>query len=90
MRFLLGFRELGREESASLSDSAKMMDFFRDEVRKRRSSQNKHPDDGYETLLLQIVETWGAFMGNECERQSLKNMWLDGGLEGGMLHVLFQ
>jgi hypothetical protein len=34
-------------------------------------------------LMLQIVEMWGAFMGDECENQSLKNIWLDAGLEGG-------
>jgi hypothetical protein len=33
--------------------------------------------------MLQIVEMWGAFMGNECENLSLKNLWLDVGLEGG-------
>ena len=80
--------EKSREESASLSGSEKMMDFFRDEVRRRRSSQGKHPGDDYEMLMLQIVEMWGAFMGNECEWQSLKNMWLDDGLGGGMLHFL--
>lgn len=82
--------EKSREESVSLLDSAKMMDFFRDEVRRRRSSQGKHPGDDYKTLMLQIVEMWGAFMGNESEWQSLKNMWLDGGLGGGMLHFLSQ
>jgi len=73
-----------REEFASLPDSAKMMDFFRDQVQRRRSLGDKQPDDRYATLMLQIVEMWGAFMGDECERQSLKNMWLDSGLEGGM------
>jgi len=79
-----------RQEFASLSDTAKMMDFFRAEVQSRRSSQGKQPDDYYETLMLQIVEMWGAFMGDECERQSLKNMWLVDDLEGGMLHVKLQ
>ncbi len=82
--------EKSREEFASLLDSAKMMDFFRDEVRRRRSTQGKKADDDYATLLLRIVEMWGAFMGDECERQSLKSMWLDGGSGGGMLHVSLQ
>lgn len=76
-----------RQEFASLSDTAKMMDFFRAEVQSRRSSQGKQPDDYYETLMLQIVEMWGAFMGDECERQSLKNMWLVDDLEGDNLLV---
>ena len=73
--------EKSRKESAMLSDSSKMMDFFRQEV-KRRRSKTKQPE-AYESLMTQIVEMWGAFMGNECENQSLKNLWLDGGLEGG-------
>ena len=72
-----------RKETASLPDSAKMMDFFRQEVRKRRS-QSEQPE-AYESLMLQIVEMWGAFMGSECETQGLKNLWLDAGLEGGIV-----
>ena len=72
-----------RKETASLPDSAKMMDFFRQEVSRRRS-EDKQPDV-YESLMTQIVEMWGAFMGGECETQSLKNLWLDAGLEGGMV-----
>ena len=72
-----------RKETASLSDSTKMMDWFRQEVTRRRS-QAKQPDI-YESLMVQIVEMWGAFMGSECETQSLKNLWLDAGLEGGIV-----
>lgn len=74
--------EKSREESASLSDLAKMMDFFRQEVGRRRLIA-KHPE-AYESLMMQIVEMWGAFMGDECENQSLKNLWLDASLDGGM------
>ena len=69
------------KETASLPDSAKMMDFFRKEVGGRRSQAEK--PEAYESLMVQIVEMWGAFMGNECETQGLKNLWLDAGLEGG-------
>lgn len=75
--------EKSRRDSASLSDAAKMMDFFRQEVG-RRCPRVEQPHT-YETLMLQIVEMWGAFMGSECESQSLKNLWLDAGLEGGSL-----
>ncbi|KAI6779535.1 uncharacterized protein J7T54_002803 [Emericellopsis cladophorae] len=37
------------QEFASLSDTAKMMDFFRAEAQSRRSTQGKQPDDYYET-----------------------------------------
>ena len=72
-----------RKETTSLPDSAKMMDFFRQEVESRRS-QAKQPEV-YESLMVQIVEMWGAFMGSECETQGLKNLWLDAGLEGGIV-----
>ena len=78
--------EKSRKESALLPDSLKMMDFFRQEI-KRRRSKAKQPG-AYESLMMQVVEMWGAFMGDDCENQSLKNLWLDGGLEGGRLILL--
>jgi monoamine oxidase len=78
--------EKSRRELESMSDSSKMMDFFRQEV-ERRGSHAKQPE-AYEALMMQIVEMWGAFMGDECENQSLKNIWLDAGLEGGNLILL--
>ncbi|KAL8840009.1 MAG: hypothetical protein Q9170_001493 [Blastenia crenularia] len=75
------------ENSSSLSNSAKMMDFFRQELQRRRSQTEK--PEPYEALMMQIVEMWGAFMGNECENQSLKNLWLDAGLEGDIVTALW-
>ncbi|KAL4909681.1 hypothetical protein BDW74DRAFT_173174 [Aspergillus multicolor] len=66
-----------------IGDQIRMIDFFRDEVRKK-ASRRQEPD-GYEELMLQIVEMWGAFMGDECENQSLKNLALDAGLDGDNL-----
>ena len=73
--------EKSGKDAESISDEVKMMDFFREEVQKR-CSRAEQPED-YEALMVQIVEMWGAFMGDECEKQSLKNLWLDAGLEGG-------
>jgi phytoene dehydrogenase-like protein len=73
--------EKSRNEYPSLSNSSKMMDFFRQEVGKRLSEAQQ--PEAYESFMVQIVEMWGAFMGNECENQSLKNLWLEAGLEGG-------
>lgn len=36
-----------------------------------------------EPLLASIIEMWGAFMGADYETQSLKNLWLDEGVDGG-------
>ena len=71
------------KEAMALSDSIKMMDFFRQEVARRRL-RAKRPGT-YESLMMQIVEMWGAFMGSDCTAQGLKNMWLDAGLEGGTI-----
>ena len=59
------------------------MDFFRQEVSKRRPQANK--PEAYESLMVQIVEMWGAFMGDDCENQGLKNLWMDAGWEGGIV-----
>ncbi|KAL8854172.1 MAG: hypothetical protein Q9221_001095 [Calogaya cf. arnoldii] len=69
-------------EAEFLPDSAKMMDFYREELN-RRCLEAEEPET-CRNLMLQIVEMWGAFMGNECETQGLKNLYLDAGLEGGM------
>lgn len=73
--------EKSKEEYASLSDTSKMMDFFRKAVAKR-ALRAAHPER-YTALMLQIAEMWGAFMGDDCENQSLKGLSLDPGLEGG-------
>ena len=68
--------ETSRRHKLSIPDAESMMDFFRGQL------QGSKPE-AYQ-LMLQVVEMWGAFMGDDCERQSLKNMWLDEGLRGGM------
>ena len=73
--------EKSGNEAALIPDDAKMMDFFRHEVQKR-CSQAEQPEV-YEALMIQVVEMWGAFMGDDCENQGLKNLWLDADLEGG-------
>ncbi|KAL8982291.1 MAG: hypothetical protein Q9205_003153 [Flavoplaca limonia] len=75
-----------RTETSTLQDSVKMMDFFRQELG-RRCLGEKEPAT-YKNLMSQIVEMWGAFMGDDCERQGLKNLWLDAGLEGGIFGLM--
>ncbi|KAI4218736.1 MAG: hypothetical protein L6R36_008781 [Xanthoria steineri] len=73
------------KEAHLLPDSAKMMDFFREELDKR-CQEAKEPEI-HRNLMMQIVEMWGAFMGSECETQGMKNLYLDAGLEGDNLFV---
>ncbi|KAI1124601.1 putative flavin-containing amine oxidase [Nemania abortiva] len=77
--------ERSRKRHLKLSSDAKMMDFFRKQVdREYRNAQSPEPQN---MRLNQIIEMWGAFMGDDCERQSLKNLWLDSGLAGRNLFV---
>jgi hypothetical protein len=66
-------------ESQSISPSTPMMDFFRDKV------ASSHHDRSTKEKLLQIVQMWGAFIGTDCEKQSLKFFWLEEGIDGGEL-----
>lgn len=65
------------ENSRTVSPHAKMADFFEDKVK------HEIHDVDHQRLLRQVVKMWGAFMGNDYENQSLKNFWLEQGLEGG-------
>ncbi|KAI1194970.1 flavin-containing amine oxidase [Nemania serpens] len=79
-----------QKQHSTLSDEVKMMDFVRQEL-SRRYPRTKHPQakriENDEMLLRQVIEMWGAFMGDDCERQSLKNLRFDSGLEGDNLFV---
>lgn len=83
--------ERSRGAGGEIGEEARMMDFFREEVKRRARAGSgsgegafRTPDGyDYEGLMLQIVEMWGAFMGDDCENQSLRNLALDAGLDGG-------
>lgn len=77
--------ENSKDKTTELDDAEKMMD-FRQQIRFRNPGHSR--SEAYETLMLDIVEIWGAFMGDECERQSLKNLWLEAGLEGDTMLIL--
>ncbi|KAI4223594.1 MAG: hypothetical protein L6R36_005303 [Xanthoria steineri] len=66
-------------EAHLLPDSAKMMEFFREELDKR-CLEAIEPEI-LSNLMIQIVEMWGAFMGSDCEIQGMINLYLDAGLE---------
>lgn len=68
--------------AAAIPDTIKMMDFVHEEIQRKCSHRRCQEPDA--PLLAYIAEMWGAFMGDDGERQSLKNLWLDAGLEGGM------
>lgn len=73
--------ETSRAQFNSIDDSSRMVDVFKQEVERRYCHIGK--SEARRILMLQIVEMWGAFMGDDFENQSLKNFWLDCGIEGG-------
>ncbi|KAK4184024.1 hypothetical protein QBC35DRAFT_525760 [Podospora australis] len=75
--------EASKNKPEAFPSAAKMMNFFRHEVGRR--AMQAEEGEAYRTMMTQIVEMWGAFMGDDCENQSLKNLWLDSGLEGDNL-----
>lgn len=40
-------------------------------------------DEELQKITLELAETWGAFVGDSFERQSLKWFWLEECLDGG-------
>lgn len=69
------------QNSCSIAPTEKMMDFFRNRV------VTGHYDKKTQEKLLEIVEMWGAFIGTECEQQSLKHFWLEQGIDGDNLFL---
>jgi phytoene dehydrogenase-like protein len=73
--------DYSRAHHYSLLASEKMMNFFRTKVEEGGDAGRYSAE--YQRLMKLIVEMWGAFMGCDCELQSLKNLCLDQGIEGG-------
>ncbi|KAI9830149.1 MAG: hypothetical protein M1819_005826 [Sarea resinae] len=83
------------DHSAKINPSESLMDFFRKKVREKFSEDWDHtgkdmaPKEAkYEQdTILQMAETWGAFVGGTIERQSLKFLWMEECIEGENLFV---
>jgi hypothetical protein len=65
------------ENSLNISPEISLKDFFSEQVVERKLSKAD------QTLVLQMAEMWGAFIGDPLERQSLKYFWLEECLDGG-------
>lgn len=68
---------LSKQKHEEIESAKTLMDYFRESV------SELNVDANHARLMVLIVEMWGAFMGDEGENQSLKNLWLDEGLIGG-------
>ena len=66
------------DKSSSIPPNRSLKDFVTEEVEKKDLS----PAD--RTVVLQMAEMWGAFVGDPIGRQSLKYFWLEECIDGGM------
>lgn len=74
--------EHSNEKSAEIDPTRTLLDFFREQVLARISDS----EEGYAQkrhTMLQLCESWGAFVGSPIEKQSLKFFWLEECLDGG-------
>ena len=66
------------QNSLQISPDTSLKDFF---IEKLSEMELSHEDC---SLLLQMGEMWGSFIGDSWEKQSLKYFWLEECLDGGM------
>lgn len=45
--------------------------------------------EGDKELVFQLAETWGTFIGDPLEKQSLKYFWMEECLDGGIYNVVW-
>jgi hypothetical protein len=67
------------ENCANISPKTSLKDFFMQKVYEKGLSEED------QTLILQLAEMWGAFIGDPWDQQSLKYFWLEECLDGGEL-----
>lgn len=67
------------DECSRISPKTSLKDFFTEKV------SEKGFNDEDQTLILQMAEMWGAFIGDPWDKQSLKYFWLEECLDGGKL-----
>ena len=79
-----------KENSASIPVNESLMDYIKKKVHDEAKSDNAEKSIKSEgaidtTLVHQMAEIWGAFVGGMTETQSLKFLWLEESLEGETL-----
>ena len=65
------------ENYKTIKPDLSLKDYFRDRL------QASALDEELQNIVLELAETWGAFVGDPIERQSLKWVWLEECLDGG-------
>lgn len=71
--------EYSNQHSSSISQSRSLLDFFMTTIKE------KGFDVDTSKLVVQLARIWGNFVGDVIEKQSLKYLWLEECIEGGLV-----
>jgi len=74
---IAGAFKYSKEHCASIPSTESLMDHFRTKV------QEMQMDQVSSNLVLAMARSWGDFVGEPIEKQSLKFFWLEECIEGG-------
>lgn len=70
---------------SEIDSSRSLRDYFEEQVKvKIPDTEDDH--EMKRQLLLQTADLWGSFIGSPVEKQSLKFLWLEECIGGGMYH----
>lgn len=75
------------ESSSSIPPEQSLMDFLKGKMKENYPDGGSKDDLRKREAILRISEMWGAFVGTEIQRQSLRFFWLEEGIEGKNLFV---
>lgn len=74
-------------ESATIDPKKSLYDFFEDAVEKLFIDEKEEEAEKKRQTILQMSEMWGAFVGSEIQKQSLKFFWMEECIDGENLFV---
>ena len=66
------------QESASIPQNRSLMDYFHTILKEKQLAEDSS------ALVLQMARRWGDFIGDPIETQSLKYLWLEECIDGGL------
>ncbi|KAH6625419.1 amine oxidase [Boeremia exigua] len=75
------------EHSATIDPQTSLYNFFEEAVEKMFLSEKEEDAKKKRQTILQMSEMWGAFVGSEVQKQSLKFFWMEECIDGENLFV---
>lgn len=75
------------EHSATIDPKKSLYDFFEEAVEKLFLDDKEEDAKHKRQTILQMSEMWGAFVGSEIQKQSLKFFWMEECIDGENLFV---